>query len=525
MGTALPWITDSVAGQSPQVPPDRPALALDDQQPLTWQELHDLEVRYARALQRAGVGRGDRVAILMHNCVEYIVWYLAIARAGAISVRLNFRLTAPELEFILSDSGAATLIFDSDLAATVTQLRASTPVATFIARQRHSEIPPWAASETEFLAAASGADLAPFPEMDQNDPVSLIYTSGTTGRPKGAIWTHGTTLWFATIQALKWQFDERTVTLTPGPLFHAGGLEALLLPALVSHGTAVTFTSGGFTIERLLEVARAQQVTMMLLYSFMSYECLRLPDVAELVPASMRRITCGGDTLMPWVYDEFARVLPQIEILQQYGLTEGGAVSTCLDHRDGRERAGSVGRALPLTEIKVGDEFGQALPSGEVGEVYVRSPAVSPGYWQRPDATAETFQDGWCRTGDLGWIDADGFLTLAGRAKDMIRSGGENIYPAEIESVLTAAPGVADAAVIGVPDDRYGEVGCAFVVPVAGHSIHVDELRDFCTNRLARYKVPRYFEVLDELPRNPSGKVLKFVLRQQHGAGTEPSVG
>jgi fatty-acyl-CoA synthase len=244
-------------------------------------------------------------------------------------------------------------------------------------------------------------------------------------------------------------------------------------------------------------------------------EFIRRPDCRDLIPSTLRRIVCGGDTLMPWVYDEFAEKLPGIELVQVYGLTEGGAISSCLDGADA-DRAGSVGRPMPFTDVKVVRSDGSPANPGEVASLYVRSPSVSPGYWQRPEATAETFADGWCNTGDLASIDSEGFITLGGRAKDMIRSGGENVYPAEIEAVLTTAPGVADAAVVGVPDPKWNEVGCAVLVAVEGPGIDVEEVRNYCLERLAKYKVPRYFVVEGELPRTPSGKVKKFELREQY---------
>jgi fatty-acyl-CoA synthase len=258
-------------------------------------------------------------------------------------------------------------------------------------------------------------------------------------------------------------------------------------------------------------------VTDALLYSFMVPELIRLPNWAELLPPTLRRIVCGGDTLMPWVYAAFAEKTPHIELVQVYGLTEGGAITCCLDGADA-DRAGSVGRTMPFTDVKVLDDDGKPVGPDVVGELYVRSPAVSPGYWRRPEANAETFVNGWCRTGDLASIDAEGFITLGGRAKDMIRSGGENIYPAEIEAVLTTAPGVADAAVVGIPDPKWHEAGLAVLVPVAGAEVDVEQVRAYCLERMAKYKVPKHFVIEHELPRTASGKVKKFELRDQYQA-------
>ncbi|MEV6895589.1 class I adenylate-forming enzyme family protein [Kribbella sp. NPDC051137] len=517
MGVSMLWVSDSIAGQAPPVPVDQPAVAIGAETPLTWAEFRDREIAYASALQRAGVRPGDRVGMLLKNSVDYMIAIFAIARVGAIAVRLNWRLMPNELKFILNDSGTTLLLLDHDLAGKVADIRADLPVRTYVVRGDATL--DWAQPFEDFVAGPLSME---FPELNLDDPACLMYTSGTTGLPKGAIWTHGNNLWFGAIQSLRWKFDSSTVAMTSGPLFHAGGWEALLLSAITSHGTAITYPSGSFDLLEYLAACRTQQVTDILIYSFMVPEFIRRPDCAELIPPTLRRIVCGGDTLMPWVYDEFAKKLPHIELVQVYGLTEGGAITCCLDGKDA-DRAGSVGRTMPFTDVRIVTGEGKDAPVGEVAELYVRSPAVSPGYWHRDEANAETFVDGWCRTGDLASVDSEGFITLGGRAKDMIRSGGENIYPAEIEAVITTAPGVADAAVVGVPDPRYNEVGCAVLVAMDGQQVDVDAVRAFCVARLAKYKVPKYLVVVDELPRTASGKIKKFELREKYRDLGEPA--
>ena len=511
MGTSLTWITDAVAGPAPIVDPNSPALALDDGAPLSWLELRDKELRYASALRRAGVGKGDRVGILLRNSTDYVVLYLAIARLGAIGVRLNWRLTPSELSYIVGDADATVLVFDGEYADRVNAFRAEAPIETFVAHTPAAEPLDWAMSWDEFLTGELATDC---PSLEMGDPVSLIYTSGTTGRPKGVVWTHGTTLWFCSMQAMRWKYDTHTVAMTPGPLFHVGGLEAVLLPALVSHGTAVTFSSGGFDLERLLDVVRSRSVTTLLLYAFMVYDLVRLPGVDKLVPGTLARVMSGGDTLQPWAYPEFGKVLPGIELVQVYGSSESGAVSTCLDWEFAQDHPGGVGRPMPMAQISLVNADGAVVGSDEVGEILVRGPSTASEYWRNPAATAETFVDGWCHTGDLGRLDEQGFLYLTGRAKDMIRSGGENVYPAEVEAVLAEAANVADAAVFGVADPRFTEVGCAALVALPGTTIDLDEVREYCRTRLAKFKVPRYLVVVDELPRTASGKVKKYELRQ-----------
>lgn len=517
MGVSFNWITDSVAGQSPVVSPDTPALAFEDAQPVTYRELREAELRYASALQGAGVRKGDRVAVLMRNCAEYLLLTAAIARAGAISVRLNWRLTGPELQFLLTDSGSTVLFVDAEFTDGIAGIREFVPVQTYVVRvpAAHDDVPGWATSLDDFGVVEIAES---FPRTDLDDPATIMYTSGTTGLPKGAVLTHGNWFWVSVIQSMMWGIKPDSVVQVGGPMFHAAAWEIMTLPAMMHHATAVFSASGGFTLERFLEVGRKQGTTHVFVYSHMLYELARRDDLEQIVPSTLTRIVAGGDTVMPWVYDEFRNRLPNVVIDQTYGLTEGGMVNSLLRHEDAAGHESSVGKPDPLTELRVLAPDGRAVAPGEVGEIWTRSPAVSIGYWQRPDANAETFVEGWCRTGDLGRIDDEGFLTLAGRSKDMVRSGGENVYPVEIEKVLTTLAEVGDAAVVGVPDATYVEVGCAVLVAERGHEIDVEVVRGHCAERLAKFKIPKHFVVVDDLPRNPSGKVLKTVLREQYAS-------
>ncbi|MFF0494020.1 class I adenylate-forming enzyme family protein [Nocardia sp. NPDC004068] len=517
MALSLNYITDAIAARMPAVDPNRPAVALGGEPALSWLELRAAELRYARALRQAGVRKGDRVGLLLRNCTDYVALYLAIGRVGAIAVRLNWRLTAPELRFALDDSDPGVLVFDPEFGATLAAIRDEIAVATYVVRGAPGALD-GAVPLSEFAAEESDAD--GFPVIRADDPVSLMYSSGTTGRPKGALFSHGNALWIGSIQAQRWRIGSDTVGQTSGPLFHAGGFEVLLLPALLAHGTAITFPSGNFSLGGFLEVAERHAATDVLLYPFMLFDLLRDDAVIDRVPRTLRRVVTGGDIVMPWVYDEIEKRLPGVELVQSYSLTEGGAVSTSLEFAVARGHESSIGTPQAMTEVKVIRPDGSPTDIDEVGEICVRSGGVSIGYWNRPDADRVTFVDGWCHSGDLGRIDADGFLTIAGRAKDMYRSGGENVYPAEIEMVLTGHAEVADAAVIGVPDDRYVEVGAALIVAAEGSTLDLDALRSWLGERLAKYKVPKHFHVVDELPRNANGKVLKNVLRDTYGQTT-----
>lgn len=517
---SLTWALDTVVGQLPAAERDTVAVSFDARDRLTYAQLHELSLRYARGLRELGLRTGDRLAVLLYNDAEYLPVCFAAMRLGVVVVRLNFRLAPAELRFILEDSGSRAVIVHGSLADRLEPIRAETGVETIVVLPDSGRpVPDWARPFTDVQASDPAVEL---PVLDGADPMSLLYTSGTTGLPKGALWSHANTVGTATMQALKWGFSSATVALVPGPLYHAGAFEAVTAPALLMHGTAVCLPSGSFEIEHLLDVVAREKVTDCLLFSFMLTELLRLDDLEERLPPSLRRLIIGGDTMMPWTVREVRRRMPGIRLSQVYGLTEGGAIATALDDADFDDHPTSVGRPLPLTEAKVVTAAGEPTGVDEVGEILVRGPGVCAGYWERPEANRDTFVDGWCRTGDLGSVDAQGFLSLVGRAKDMIRSGGENIYPAEIEKVLTDHPFVQDVAVIAVPDAKYVEVGCAVVVTSADVEFDESVLRAYCRERMASYKVPKYFVRRAELPRNASGKVLKYVLREQYAA-TDPA--
>jgi fatty-acyl-CoA synthase len=507
------WISDSVMDPLPTGDPEAIAVSIDGTQSWSYRNLAERTEKLASGLLALGVRKGDRVGILLRNCLDYFALYFAVARLGAIAVRMNWRLAPSELEYVLDDSGCGVLCFDTWLSERVAAVRGDRQLAfvAFESGPNSHGVPAWAMPSPR--STEPGSKL-PDIEVGSDDPVALMYTSGTTGRPKAAIWTHGNTLWHAALQAMKFHFDERTVALTTGPFYHAGAFEVLLMPALLRRGTAVGMASGNFTIDRLVDVIRRMRVTDALLYPFMLYDLLRHPACTPDVLGSLRRIVCGGDAVMPWAPDALGEKLPGVDLVVTYGLTEGGGNATYLDYRDLRGHPASVGRPLPLTRVKVVGADGNVAAPGEVGEVWVRGPAVSPGYWGKPQETMDTFAGGWCRTGDLGSVSDDGFLTITGRLKDMIRSGGENIYPAEVEAVLTGHPHVADAAVVGVPDPRYLEVGCAFVVLHRDASVTSHELAAYCRERLAGYKVPHHWLFVEELPRNAAGKVAKTQLRE-----------
>nr|WP_272917582.1 AMP-binding protein [Nocardioides flavescens] len=503
-----------VHGDVARFDPDRPALSLEDDEPVTYRQLGERTHAYARELLDLGVGAGDRVGILMYNSVEYWIAYFAITRIGAIAVRLNFRLGVEELDYVLNDSGAIVLLGDGELLARLSRLRSVVPVRHHVAFGPEEDRPSWAQPWSHLERGDTAPLDLPLPTAEQG--AMIMYTSGTTGRPKGVLWSHGTTTWWAALQVMEWRFDESSVTMVTGPLYHIGGLENYVLPTLAMGGHGVMLRSKNFDLGRTLDLVERLEVTDLLLFPVMINQLVER-DADEVDLSSLRRIFTGGDALMPSVCERLEHRVPGADLIQLYGLTEGTPMATCSAPGMGYARPASVGRAYPFVEVSVRDDAGEPVAPGTVGEIWTRSPANSLGYWNKPEATAETFTDGWCHTGDLGLV-TDGTLSIAGRKKDMIRSGGENISPAEIEDVLLRHPAVVDAAVVGVPDPVFVEAVCAVVV-INDVPVTEEELVEHCRSHLAGFKKPRRVVFVTELPRTPSQKIQKFRLRDMIATG------
>jgi fatty-acyl-CoA synthase len=512
-------ITRSVLQQAGDGGGDRPAISMETGQTWTYAELAERTNRYANGLLAQGVGRGDRVGILLVNSLEYWALYLAITRIGAVAVRLNWRLSGEELRYALTDSGTSLLCLHGRFAATIATVLHETPVERsilFTFDDTDAGAEPASALPQSVLEDGDAAE-PPVPDPVETDPCMIMYSSGTTGYPKGALWTHGHTVWFGAMQALYWRYDRSSVHLATTPMFHVSGFEDCGLAVLLTGGHVVHMRSSGLTVERIVEVMRHHRCTDTFLlpatiYQWMSWSELDRVDVPDL-----RRVVTGGSPILGWAIDRIRGRFPQVRMEQVYGLTEGGAISCAMDPERLDEHRTSVGRPLPFAEVRIVDpESLEVLPPESDGELWTRSPAVCGVYWGKPDATKETFVDGWCRTGDLARITADGYIYIIGRVKDMIISGGENIYPAEIENVLADHPAVQEVAVIGVPDPKWDETPCAAIVLNEGATLTEDDVVAYCRERIAGYKRPRYVVFVDELPRNASGKILKRTLREDY---------
>jgi fatty-acyl-CoA synthase len=467
--------------------PGRTAMIFGDRR-TTYAELHERISRLAAALRGAGVQRGDRVAYLGPNHPSFVETMFATWTLGAIFVPLNFRLTQPEIAYQLEHSGATALIHASPVDASVRTRVGLSDLDQFLAEPGETFDEP----------------------VTHDDVACILYTSGTTGHPKGAMLTHGNIIWncYNLLVCVDVASDE--VTLVSAPLFHVAALDQCLLPTFLKGGTSVIMP--GWDVDGCFDAIARHRVTWMFGVSTMFAGLSQSPRWASADLTSVRCLMTGGAS----VPEALIRTYQDrgLAFCQGYGMTETAPGATFLEARESREHLGSAGLPVFFTDVRcVRPDLTPADP-GEPGEVLVRGPNVTPGYWNDPAATEAAFTgDGWFRSGDLAVVDGSGHYRIVDRTKDMYISGGENVYPAEVEAAIFEHPAVAEAAVVGVPDEKWGEVGRAFVVPVRGAVIEPADIPAFLAGRLAKYKIPVYVDVLGDLPRTGSGKVRKGPLR------------
>jgi fatty-acyl-CoA synthase len=481
----------------------------------TWAELDRRVSALAGALSRRGVGFGDRVLILMLNRTEFIESFLAVNKLGAIAVPVNFRMTPPEIAFLVSDCDATVMIAESVLAKVATAVRDLEPkLETVVVAGGASD----GLLGYEDLLVEEGEPASPV-DIPNDSPALIMYTSGTTGRPKGAVLTHtnlaGQALTFLFTNGADINSDVGFIGV---PLFHIAGIGNMIIGLLLGRPTVV-YPLGDFDPGALLDVLEAEKVTGIFLVP------AQWQAVCAMQQASPRRLRLrvlswgaapASDTLLRSMSETF----PGTQILAAFGQTEMSPVTCMLLGDDAIRKLGSVGKVIPTVDARVVDDDMNDVPIGSVGEIVYRAPTLMEGYWNNPTATAEAFAGGWFHSGDLVRQDEEGYIWVVDRKKDMIISGGENIYCAEVENVLAAHPAIVEVAVIGRSDEKWGEVPVAVVAvrAVSDSSLKLADLNEFLTQRLARYKHPKHLEVVDALPRNPAGKVLKTELRNRFAA-------
>ena len=502
----VPMDLGSWIGRRAAATPGLPAITFDGHT-TSYGELLDRIDRLAAELAAGGVGRGDRVGYLGLNDPMFLITLFAAARIGAVFVPLNYRLTAAELGYILADAGVHTLLADARHAAVAGPVLSGSGVRRALAL---SAVPGW--EPLPDLLANRGRLAAPVHPRSAEVAV-IMYTSGTTGRPKGAMLTHGNLFWNNVNALLSFDVSQDDVSLVAAPLFHIGGLNVTTLVTLQKGGQIVLMPA--FDPGQALKLIAEYRVTTMFgvpaMFLFMS----QVPEFAAADLSSVRFLICGGAPVPEALISRYGQ--RGIAFVQGYGLTETAPLALVLRTDEVSVKVGAAGHAvLPLSDVRLVDVENNPVAPGERGEICVRGPQVMAGYWHNREATGAVIDaDGWFHTGDIGQADQDGYVYVVDRLKDMVITGGENVYPAEVEAVLYHHPAIAEVAVLGTPHEQWGEAVTAVVALNPGAALTLEELSAFARDKLAGYKIPLRLEFVDALPRNPAGKVLKYQLLER----------
>lgn len=482
--------------------PDKVVLS-QGERGLTNRELSARVHALAAGLREAGIGRGDIVALLLYNHIEFIETVLALNHLGAAFLPLNYRLSPAEWDYIVGNAEAAALLTEPEFADAASAI----PVRhrLLLGERRDG----W--SSYEDLVARHLGEQVPIADVGPDELQRLMYTSGTTSRPKGVCITHANLLYKNLGQIVEFGITSADTTLVCGPLYHVGGLD---LPALATlHAGGSLILTRKFDAAEVVDIIERERPTNIWLAPSMMNAVLHLPGLADRDTSSIRFIIGGGEKMPVPLIERIRAAFPSAWFADAYGLTETVSGDTFNDAEHMLSKVGSVGKPVAHLRVRIVDDTGCEVPRGKLGEITLSGPKVFAGYWRDPDATAKALRDGWFHTGDIGRVDQDGYLYVEDRKKDMIVSGGENIATPEVERVLYEHPDVVEAAVVGMPHERWGEVPKAFVVLRPGAETDATGLVAFCRERLAKFKVPAEIQFIDKLPRTPSGKVLKRDLR------------
>jgi fatty-acyl-CoA synthase len=501
--------------------PEKTAIIFEDQ-PISYKALNEGANRWAHLFLEKGIRKGDRIAVVLLNCVEFLEAFFAAAKLGAIFVPLNWRLAPPELEYQLNDCGARMLLFHDSFLGNVEQIRSAIQVEedkyVFLASGSPTlpgfdlpGCPGWAEEGETLVNRRPTREPEPESPVAFDDPLAILYTSGTTGNPKGAILSHQQT-YFKNFQIAAYTSGGADAVLVAQvPLFHSGGLFIVATPCLCAGTTMVM--RRGFDPNQFAEDIEKYRATNIFALTTMWKMILETGKLDEIDTSSVQFVAGGGERTPPSLFEALSK--RGLHMQQGFGQTECSAM-TNVRKEDVFRKMGSIGKPGFFVDLWIAREDGTRADPNEIGEIMARGPTVMSGYWNLPEKTAEAIIDGVLRTGDLGYRDEEGYFYIVDRAKDMYRSGGENVYPAEVEKILAGHPKISNAAIIGVPDEKWGESGLAFVVTAEGETVTEEEIREYLKDKVAKFKHPKTIEFVEDLPLTATMKIKKAQLKKMY---------
>ena len=512
----MKWDAGKILSKRQGMTPDKPAVIFEDR-PVTYGQMNRQTNQLANFFRQSGLKKGDRIAVDLLNCPEFLVSYFAAAKLGLIFVPLNYRLVSGELRYQINQCRCRLIIFHEQFSRYIEPIKDAVTVKkeNFICLTDPAApgpVPGWATDFHSAVGGQPGKEPVPDEPIDLDDPFVILYTSGVTGRPKGAVVTHGQT-YFKCFQIINYtDMRQDDIFQSQAPLCHSAGLSAVSTPALCRGATLLM--RSGFDPVKFARDIETYRATVVFSLTTMMRLVLDTGILDRVDTRSVRFAFGGGEKTPRDFFDTLEK--KGLKLLPGFGQTENSAM--VLMPPDAPEsKRGSVGTANFFTELWIENEDGKRLPPGEIGQIMAMGPNVMKAYWEMPEETSATLVDHVLHTGDLGYLDRDGYLYIVDRLKDMYRSGAENVYPAEVESVLRRHPKIRQAAVIGIPDEKWGETGCAVIVCNEGERMTMEEIRSFLDGKLARYKFPKKIHLLNALPATVTGKIKKEVLKRQFG--------